>query len=465
MKDRLNIIRANKGMKFNIERINMLLKTEGRSQEAVRNILLSLGTKGISIITSLLVVPLTISYINPTQYGIWITLSSIVAWISYFDLGLGNGFRNRFTEAQAKGDIKLARQYVSTTYFVVTCIVLAMFILVMITNTYITWDTLLKIDVRYRAELHQVFVIIGTFFCLNMVVRLFGTILTADQKPGVASVINCIGDVCSLAAIFVLTKVSDGSLTSLAVYYSGVPFLVMLLFSLYAFVFTNYRKYAPSTALIRLKLIKNIFSLGVQFFIISMSMLVLFQVQNIIISREMGPVAVTQYNITFKYYNILHMIMTIIIVPFWSAFTDAYYKDDFIWMRNTLKKLEVAWFFEIVLGILMLLIGPFFFKLWVGDSVSVNAKLSIAMLIFAVVQSIGAIYMNVLNGLGKIRIQLIIYCVFAVVAWPLLVMSIRHFGLPGVLLLPSAVFIFQAILGKIQVNKLINKSASGIWNK
>jgi hypothetical protein len=73
--------------------------------------------------------------------------------------------------------------------------------------------------------------------------------------------------------------------------------------------------------------------------------------------------------------------------------------------------------------------------------------------------------MNVLNGLGKIRIQLIIYCVFAIVAWPLLVMSIRYFGLPGVLLLPSAVFIFQAILGKIQVNKLINKSASGIWNK
>lgn len=452
-------------MKLNIERINVLLKTEGRSQEAVRNILLSLGTKGISIIMSLLVVPLTISYVNPTQYGIWLTLSSIVAWISYFDLGLGNGFRNQFTKAQAKGDVKLAREYISTTYFAVTCIVFAIFVVVMIANKYISWDTLLKVDVGYRVELQRVFAIIGTFFCLNMVVRLFGTLLTADQKPGVASVINCIGDVCSLVAVFVLTKVSDGSLTSLALYYSGVTCLVMLLSSLYAFIFTNYRKYAPTPAYIRPKLIKNVLSLGVQFFIISISMLVLFQAINIIISREIGPEAVTQYNITFKYYNILHMIMTIIIVPFWSAFTDAYYKEDFTWMRNTVKKLEVCWYLEIALGIIMLLIGPFFFKLWVGDSVSVGAKLSITMLIYSVVQSIGAIYMNILNGLGKIRIQLIIYCLFAVVAWPMLVMSCRHFGLSGVLLIPSAVFIFQAILGKIQVKKLIDKSASGIWNK
>lgn len=448
-----------------MQSINKIFRLEGRSQKAVRNILLSLGTKGISIITSLLVVPLTINYVNPAQYGIWLTLSSIVAWISYFDLGLGNGFRNRFTEAQTKGDVKLAREYVSTTYFTVTCFVIVIFVLAMIINTHISWDKLLKINVVNETELHRVFIIIAAFFCLNMVVRLFGNLLTADQKPGLASVINCIGDVCSLAVIFVLTKVSDGSLTSLALYYSCITFFVMLVSSIYAFIFTSYRKYAPTPTFVRLKLIKNILSLGVQFFMISISMLVLFQAINIVISREVGPEAVTQYNIAFKYYNILHMIMTIIIVPFWSAFTDAFYKDDFTWMKNTVKKLEVCWYLEIVLGIIMWFIGPFFFKIWVGDSVSVGVTLSIAMLIYAVVQSIGAIYMNILNGLGKIRIQLIIYCFFAVFAWPILVISCRNFGLPGVLLFPAAMFIFQAILGKIQVMKLVNKSASGIWNK
>ena len=73
-----------------------------RSIAIKKNIIASLFLKGISILVSLQVVPLTINYINPTRYGIWLTLSSIVAWLSYFDLGFAHGFRNRFAEAVAK---------------------------------------------------------------------------------------------------------------------------------------------------------------------------------------------------------------------------------------------------------------------------------------------------------------------------------------------------------------------------
>ena len=80
--------------------------SSGRSKEAMRNIILSFFAKGISVASSLLIVPLTIHYVNPTQYGIWLTLSSIIGWVAFFDLGLGNGFRNRFAEAKAQGDLE-----------------------------------------------------------------------------------------------------------------------------------------------------------------------------------------------------------------------------------------------------------------------------------------------------------------------------------------------------------------------
>jgi hypothetical protein len=32
----------------------------------------------------------------PTRYEIWLTLSSIVGWFSFFDVGLGHGLRNKF---------------------------------------------------------------------------------------------------------------------------------------------------------------------------------------------------------------------------------------------------------------------------------------------------------------------------------------------------------------------------------
>ena len=57
-----------------------------RSVKAKKNILATFIFKGCSIAISLILVPLTINYINPTQYGIWITLSSIVGWFAFFDI-------------------------------------------------------------------------------------------------------------------------------------------------------------------------------------------------------------------------------------------------------------------------------------------------------------------------------------------------------------------------------------------
>ena len=86
--------------------VDFLLKGHERSVKAKKNILGSILIKGFSILISLIVVPLTINYINPSRYGIWLTLSSIVGWFSFFDIGLTQGLRNKFAEAKAKGEKK-----------------------------------------------------------------------------------------------------------------------------------------------------------------------------------------------------------------------------------------------------------------------------------------------------------------------------------------------------------------------
>ena len=91
----------------------------------------------------------------------------------------------------------------------------------------------------------------------------------------------------------------------------------------------KYRSIAPSIHCVRISLTKNILGLGGQFFVIMISMLFIFQFINIILSRVEGPDAVTQYNIAYKYFNVLNRVATIILTPFWSAFTDAYVKKDY----------------------------------------------------------------------------------------------------------------------------------------
>ena len=87
-----------------------------RSSLARKNMLVSFITKCVGMLTSFLLVPLTLSFLNPEVYGIWLTISSILFWFTFFDIGLGNGMRNYVAESLSKGEIKLANKYVSTTF-------------------------------------------------------------------------------------------------------------------------------------------------------------------------------------------------------------------------------------------------------------------------------------------------------------------------------------------------------------
>ena len=106
-----------------------------------------------------------------------------------------------------------------------------------------------------------------------------------------------------------------------------------------------------------------------------------------------------------------------------------------------------------------------FYDIWIGDSVKVKFSLSCAVLLYSLAQILGAIYMQMINGIGTVRIQMIAYVVFALISIPLMVLSCRTFGIVGIVVVPSVVYLVQALLGKIQLHKLMNNTATGIWIK
>lgn len=438
-------------------------KGNERSVAVKKNIAASLVLKCIGILVSLQMVPLTIDYINPTKYGIWLTLSSIIAWLSYFDLGFAHGFRNRFAEAKAKGDIKLAKQYVSTTYAVLFLLFSVILLITLIVNKYLNWSTILNVDPTCNEELRVVFSLLACFFCLNIIASVFTTMLTADQKPALTSLIQTGGQVMAFICIYILTKVTTGSLSALALAFAGIPCLLLVVVSFVMFSGEKYSCVAPSMKNVRFSLTKNILGLGGQFFVIMISMLFIFQFINIILSRMEGPEAVAQYNIAYKYFNVLNMTFIIILSPFWSAFTDAYVKKDYDWMKSVLRKLEYIWLLCIPVLILMVSCSDILYQWWIGDSISIPFFLSVCMAVYVLFQTGGNVYMYLINGTGKVRLQLIIYLLFAIIAIPLMTFCCTQYGVNGIIIVPVIVFSLQASIGRIQILRIINGKAKGIW--
>ena len=444
---------------------NWIESGSGRSALVKKNIAASFLLKGISILISLQVVPLTISYVNPTQYGIWLTLSSLMSWFFFFDIGLTHGFRNRFAEAKAQGDIEKAKIYVSTTYAALTILFLGMILLVSVINGFLDWSKILNIEAKYKTELSQVFILLVSFFGLNIIFSTFTTMLTADQRPAMSSMISVSGQAIALLVIYLLTRINNsGNLYTLAFVFSGIPVAVIFIGSILFFK-TKYKKFAPSLKYIRFRQIKDILGLGFEFFIITTSMLFIFNLMNVIISRVLGPETVTDYNIAYKYFNTLFMLFVLILNPFWSAFTDAYTRKDFVWMKRMFDKLEKLWLLSIPLLALMYIVSMYFYRFWIGDAVDIPNSINMTVPVYILFLIFGNIYMYMINGIGKVRIQLIIYASFALFSYPVMTFMCKRYGIPGLLIVPVVVYIIQGILGRIQLKRILKQTATGIWNK
>ena len=450
--------------------INKLKKfiTEGnkRSVEAKKNVIGSIFIKVMSIAISLVMVPMTIHYINPTQYGIWLTMSSMVAWISFFDIGFTQGLRNRFAEAKAKGDRQLTKTYVSTAYFFIGIIFISLWILLLLANQFIDWGRLLNIDEKSAHEVTGLAYIIFSYFCFQFVFKIITTILIADQKPAKAAMLNLVGQFFSLIAIYILTKLTSGSLIYLALAIGVAPTLVIIGANLYFFN-TKYRDYSPSFRFVKKKYAKDIITLGFKFFVLQIAAIVQYQTILFLIAHYFDPLQVTSYNIAYKYFGILQMGFLILVTPLWSGVTDAYNSGDIEWIRNAVKKYLYILIPFILIGAAMLAIAKPIYDLWLGENVViVPFSISLLCYIFISTTLFAYIFVFVINGIGALQMQFYssIITSIAFVALAMILIKHFHFGVESILIASIVSNLFGLIIAPIQYYQIIIKRRhAGIW--
>lgn len=441
-----------------------LSKGKGRTVKAKKNILGSILIKGASIIISLVLVPLTIDYVNPTRYGIWLTLSSIVGWFGFFNIGLTHGLRNKFAEAKAKGNIKAAQMYVSTTYFILALIFSTVWIVFLIVNPFLDWARILNVTSEMRAEVSTLAIIVFTYFCLQFVLKIINTLITADQQPAKASLIDLFGQLLSLIFIVVLVKTTEGSLINLGVGLLLSPILILVLSNFYFFR-NKYREFRPVWSSVDFKESKGLFNLGLVFFIISIAGLIQYQSANIIIAQSFGTYEVTSYNIVHKYFNILGMAFGIFLSPFWSASTDAYFQNDISWIKKAIKKYLLLIGVLVVVGFFMLMFSSEVYRIWLKGQVEIDFIVSFWGFMFILTFMFGNLFVNFLNGISALRIQFWCSVLSPLVYIAVSMVLIKYFNL-GVqaLFIASLIANFNGIIvAPIQYYLIVYKNKKGIW--
>ena len=159
------------------------------------------------------------------------------------------------------------------------------------------------------------------------------------------------------------------------------------------------------------------------------------------------------------------MGFSIILTPFWSTFTEAWAKKEFNWIRSAMHKLIKIWGLVFIGGIVMIIISPWIYQVWVGREITVSLTMSALVAAWVILNAWNNIFAHFLNGLGKIKLQLYLGIGAAIVNVPLAILLGSKIGVEGVLLANIIVVAFGALVYPLQYKKIMGNSATGIWGK
>lgn len=438
---------------------------EGRTQKLKRNVSWSTIIKVGQMLIELVKVPILLSYLNPEKYGVWLTIVSILLWTQQFDLGLGSGLRYKLTESIAQDDVRRGRSLVSTTYISMGVIMFAVFLIASPIFSFLNWNSILNTQTIENNELIITIISIFLVFVVQFVLGLLSVVLKADQRAAISDIFKPIGSIISLVVVLLLGVFSSNSLffASLAM---SVPFVLVLLIANVYYYFKDYKCFRPSFKFFDKHLLRDIYSLGLKYFLGQVAALIVFSSSNILLSNLISPQEVTVYNIARTYFSLMVIFYTMILIPFAAATTEAFVRKDYGWIKRSMKKLNLVATLLAVAMLFMLLISKYAIHFWVGDAVIVPISLGIALTIYYIISVFVSPYANFLGAVGKLNIQVCIAIFKIVVFIPAAIFLIKLWGAIGLVVAIIVInTLVNLIFGLVQYKKIINKTAKGIWNR
>jgi O-antigen/teichoic acid export membrane protein len=293
----------------------------------------------------------------------------------------------------------------------------------------------------------------------------------ADQRPAIGSFLDMLGQLLTLIGIFILSKTVPPSLISLGLVTGFAPIIVFIIASIFLFN-TRYKQWKPSWKNVDFRIAKNMMHLGIKFFIASCAAFMVTQTLPFLIQRITNPVEVTNYNTAFRLFSVAFNVVSIIVLPYWSSFTDAYAQKDFAWMKKSITHLHKFFIYLLIAQLIILALSPAIYYLWInhwmkGTSNSLDIPFVMSSVVCLYICSLCWLNIHIypINGVGKVKLQVYSSIIEMILLIPIALGLGRMLGVLGVILTPIIIYLPRMIWAPVQLKKLANNNSSGIWNK
>lgn len=405
------------------------MQDKNRVRSILQNAVATGLARVVGALVGLLMVPLTLGYLGAERYGLWMALSSLVAFLQITDGGIGNALigvvaRNQ-AQAQGRGLLQITTSALSMLSLVGLAITACFFLL----EPLIDWQRFLNYsDAVSQVEVHSAIRIFIFMFAVGLPLSVpqqirLGLLQGARNGRYLAA-----GQVANLG--FVATAIF---------FKAGLPWLVFasMLGTMLAgaanlgAVLIGFLRHGnawrPSRETMWLLLGK-----GGLFFVLQVCALVSYNADNLIVSNVVGAKSVSQYSIAMKIFSTPSILFSLLLSGMWPAYADAEARGDRAWAASffwkTTRRMFVA---GLLISTVLLCIAPWAFSILTKGQIKPEANLLLGMFLWGMYLALGGAVATLLNGLHVVYFQVVIAVICTILNIVASIWLAKLVGVPG----------------------------------
>ncbi len=399
---------------------HLSIGTIKNNKTIIINVISAFVIKGLGLVVNLIALPLYISYFNNnTILGVWFTALTVLNWILSFDVGIGNGLRNRLTVALAQNDFTKGKSLISSSFFSMGIFTMAIAFLSFVIFPYIEWNDFFNVprSVLSQDVLLRALLIIFCGILLSFFLNLTNSIIYAMQLSSINNLKNFVTSVFLVLFLLVApTEINlEDKLIQISWVYSIIINLSSFLLILWIFLFTQMKRCKPSWKSISRESIKQVLGLGLSFFSVQVLYMLLTITNEWFILYFFSPDSVVDYQVYYRIFSLIGSLIMLSMAPLWSAITKAYAEKKFNWIIKLQRFLYIIVFGCILFQLLLFPFLQILVDLWLGEkAIRVDYVVASSFLLYSISIVWIAILSTLVAGLGLLKVQLYCY-IYAVV--------------------------------------------------
>lgn len=405
---------------------------EWRLRRAGATAVATLIVRGFTVIATLVTIPFIAPYLGAERFGLWMTLGTVLAWLSLVDLGMANSLIHALAAAEGKDDQVQARRVVASAIWIMAGLGGLLIFSGLCLWPFVSWSSVFNVtSPQAVTEVRQAVLVVLVILALRLLSSLSLAIYQGLQEGWLFQIWSGLAGLLSIAAL--LTAIS---------FKAGLPTLLLSFFGTQvigdfmaaADLFLRRRKWLRPRRqdFDRRKAIWLLRS-GTRFWVAQISAVLLLQTDLIIVTRLFGAGEAGSYGTALRLFTLIGLTQGAFIVPLQAAYSEAQARGDHNWITSTFRSsVLVSLLCVIPVAGLLCFFAPQIFRLLVTPELLPVRALVIALMCSEIINSVARCISILLNGLGHIRSQVVFGPVGGLVNIALSLLLARLVGVSGI---------------------------------